>query len=154
MDISEETNESNELLEGNQEADSRCNWDIEILQFVVDSFICMFPDHDGSGKKRTDKDSRGNIVAALVVWFFAAGICSWAMSMPKLTTISQRFILYYENRSNSIQGQQYNISSAEFFHSVFNQQLITKAAALLSRRKSTTNTAEPSWSEFCMVEAT
>jgi len=29
-----------------EEPDSRCNWDIEIIQFLVESFIHMFPEGD------------------------------------------------------------------------------------------------------------
>ncbi|CAB9517680.1 expressed unknown protein [Seminavis robusta] len=31
------------------EEDNGCNWDIEVLQFVVESFICLFPDRDRCG---------------------------------------------------------------------------------------------------------
>jgi hypothetical protein len=34
-----------------EEDESKCNWDIEIIQFVVESFICMFPDKLNGGRR-------------------------------------------------------------------------------------------------------
>lgn len=64
MDISEETNASHGILEEIPDEDSRCNWDIEIIQFVVDSFIRMFPENGGSGTRRTRQDARGEFATS------------------------------------------------------------------------------------------
>jgi hypothetical protein len=41
-----------------EEEESRCNWDIEIISFVVESFICLFPDK-GDDKRRVRQVGRG-----------------------------------------------------------------------------------------------
>ena len=62
MDISEETNASAGILEDSAaEEDSRCNWDIEIITFVVDSFICLFPEKERKRSTRARQDSRGEL---------------------------------------------------------------------------------------------
>ena len=35
-----------------EEEELGCKWDVELLQFVVESFICMFPEREGERKIR------------------------------------------------------------------------------------------------------
>ena len=42
-----------------EDEDSRCNWDVELLQFVVESFICMFPERQGEKRELRPRDARG-----------------------------------------------------------------------------------------------
>lgn len=63
MDISDSTTGTSDTADiqpriGREDAEeSRCNWDVEIIQFVVESFICMFPAEKKCGLRR--KDGRG-----------------------------------------------------------------------------------------------
>ena len=91
MDISEETNASNGiLLEDIQDEDSRCNWDIEIIQFVVESFICMFPENESGGTKRNRQDARGEFTTfawSTFLFCFGSKYIQWLINVL-LCTIS------------------------------------------------------------------
>lgn len=57
-----ETRQSEHYKEKNVEDDSGCNWDIEIAEFVVESFICLFPE-SRDGRRRVRQDTRGEYYA-------------------------------------------------------------------------------------------
>ena len=61
MDTSESTFGSNgcSINVVEEAEDSRCNWDVELLQFVVESFICMFPEKEWERREIRTQNARG-----------------------------------------------------------------------------------------------